>query len=81
MQATEELQNVSPEKLIIEHVYGRIQDLKEEGLTLLLVEQYVSGALELADRAYVLETGRIRREGTGEDLLADPQIQKAYLAI
>jgi branched-chain amino acid transport system ATP-binding protein len=67
--------------LIVEHVYERIQGLKEEGLTLLLVEQYVSGALELADRAYVLETGTIRREGRGKDLLADPQIQKAYLAL
>jgi branched-chain amino acid transport system ATP-binding protein len=67
--------------LIIEHLYERIQDLKGEGLTLLLVEQYISGALELADRAYVLETGTIRKEGLGKDLLTDPQIQKTYLAI
>jgi branched-chain amino acid transport system ATP-binding protein len=67
--------------LIIEHLYERIQDLKKGGLTLLLVEQYVSGALELSDRAYVLETGTIRKEGFGKDLLADPQIQKTYLAI
>jgi branched-chain amino acid transport system ATP-binding protein len=67
--------------LIIEHLYERIQDLKKGGLTLLLVEQYVSGALELSDRAYILETGAIRKEGFGKDLLADPQIQKSYLAI
>jgi branched-chain amino acid transport system ATP-binding protein len=67
--------------LIIEHLYERIQELKDGGLTLLLVEQYISGALELADRAYVLETGTIRKEGFGKDLLADPQIQKTYLAI
>lgn len=67
--------------LIIEHLYERIQDLKSEGLTLLLVEQYISGALELSDRAYVLETGTIRKEGLGKDLLTDPQIQKTYLAI
>ena len=67
--------------LIIEHLYERIQDLKGEGLTLLLVEQYISGALELSDRAYVLETGTIRKEGLGKDLLTDPQIQKTYLAI
>jgi branched-chain amino acid transport system ATP-binding protein len=45
------------------------------------VEQQVYGALELADRAYVLETGRIVREGKRADLLADDYIQKTYLAL
>lgn len=67
--------------VLIEHLYQRIQDLKGEGVTLFIVEQYVSGALELADRAYVLETGAIRREGPGQALLTDPDIQKAYLAL
>jgi len=67
--------------VIIEQLYARIQQLKREGLTILLVEQYVSGALELADRAYVLETGTIRRDGVARDLLEDPEIQRSYLAI
>lgn len=67
--------------VIIEQLYARIQQLKQEGLTILLVEQYVSGALELADRAYVLETGTIKREGVARDLLEDPEIQRSYLAI
>ena len=67
--------------VIIEQLYDCIEQLKQEGLTILLVEQYVSGALELADRAYVLETGTIKREGVARDLLADPEIQRSYLAL
>jgi branched-chain amino acid transport system ATP-binding protein len=67
--------------LVIEQLYDRIQQLKKEGLTILLVEQYVSGALELADRAYVLEAGTVKREGVARDLLADPEIQRSYLAL
>lgn len=67
--------------IVIEHLYERIEELKRGGVTLLIVEQYVSGALELADRACVLESGTIRREGRGQDLLTDPEIQKAYLAL
>jgi branched-chain amino acid transport system ATP-binding protein len=67
--------------VIIEQLYARIQQLKQEGLTILLVEQYVSGALELADRAYVLETGTIKRAGVARDFLEDPEIQRSYLAV
>jgi branched-chain amino acid transport system ATP-binding protein len=47
----------------------------------LLVEQQIYAALELADRAYILETGRIRREGPGRALLADPYIRSTYLGL
>ncbi|MBI2370108.1 MAG: ABC transporter ATP-binding protein [Deltaproteobacteria bacterium] len=67
--------------VVIDHLYDRLGELKGRGLTILLVEQYVAGALELADRAYVLETGRIVREGAGHELLADDYIQKTYLAL
>jgi len=53
--------------LVVDQLYDTIGALKAEGLTILLVEQQVYGALELADRAYVLETGRIVREGNRAD--------------
>jgi branched-chain amino acid transport system ATP-binding protein len=67
--------------LVVDHLYEKIHELKAVGLTILLVEQQVYGALELADRAYVLETGRMVREGRGADLLADDYIQRTYLAL
>ncbi len=67
--------------LVVESLYQTIVRLRQEGLTILLVEQQVFLALELADRAYVLETGRIRHEGTGRDLLHDPHVRSTYLGV
>ncbi len=67
--------------LVVESLYQAVAQLKREGLTILLVEQQVFLALELADRAYVLETGRIHREGTGRDLLRDPHVRSTYLGV
>jgi branched-chain amino acid transport system ATP-binding protein len=65
--------------LVVDHLYATIARLRGEGLTILLVEQQVFLTLELADRAYVLETGRIRQEGEARALLADPHVQATYL--
>jgi branched-chain amino acid transport system ATP-binding protein len=65
--------------LIVKQVFDIIAQLHEEGRTILLVEQMAFQALGIADRAYVLETGSITLEGTGEDLLADPKVKEAYL--
>ena len=54
---------------------------KEEGLTVLLVEQNAFGALSIADRGYVMETGRITMSGPAQDLIADERIREAYLGI
>jgi len=67
--------------IIVDKLYEMIAQLHVHGLTMLLVEQYVYGALDLADRAYVLETGRITREGEGRQLLSDDYVRKTYLAI
>ncbi len=67
--------------VVVERLYETIRELRTQGLTILLVEQYVCGALELADRAYVLETGRITREGAGQELLRDDHIRKTYLVV
>lgn len=55
--------------------------LRSEGLTVLLIEKNVYEALQVADRAYVLQTGRIVLEGTGDDLLSHDGVHKAYLGI
>ncbi len=65
--------------LIIVEIFRSIRALRESGLTILLVEQMARQALAVADRGYVLETGRITAEGTGRELLNDPKVRAAYL--
>ncbi|HDQ73416.1 MAG TPA: ABC transporter ATP-binding protein [Chloroflexi bacterium] len=65
--------------LLVVEIFSIINDINQEGTTLLLVEQNARKALAVADRAYVLETGKIIREGSGMDLLSDPSVQEAYL--
>jgi len=67
-------------KLVTE-VLEVVKRLKEEGNTILLVEQNVGEALELADRGYILQTGRTIQEGTGKDLLETDIVRKAFLGI
>ena len=65
--------------IIVKHIYEIIQKINKEGITILLVEQNVNLALQVADMAYVLETGKVVLQGMGKDLLNDPYIKKAYL--
>jgi branched-chain amino acid transport system ATP-binding protein len=65
--------------LFVEEIFRIIQDLKSEGRTILLVEQNAQAALEVADYAYVLETGRIKLHGPGQVIANDPQVIAAYL--
>jgi len=65
--------------LIIKEIYVVIQQLKQEGKTILLVEQNAKLALKISDRGYVLETGRIVLSGTSKELLRSQDIQRAYL--
>ncbi|RAI45078.1 ABC transporter ATP-binding protein [Rhodoplanes roseus] len=66
---------------IVHEVLRTIRDLNREGLTCVVVEQNVAMSLKLADRAYVLENGRITLTGTGEELLADDRVRQAYLGM
>ena len=65
--------------LLVEQIFDIIRELHAAGTTILLVEQNASMALEVADRAYVLETGRITASGTGRELAESPAIKEAYL--
>ncbi len=65
--------------LFVNVIFDTIKKIKEEGTTVLVVEQNAKKALSIADRAYVLETGSIVAEGKGEELLLDEKIKKAYL--
>jgi len=67
--------------LLVEEIFQVIQKINKEGTTILLVEQNARKALAVADRAYVLEVGKIIKEGKGQDLLEDPKVQEAYLGI
>ncbi|WP_101296801.1 ABC transporter ATP-binding protein [Halegenticoccus soli] len=66
---------------IVEDVVDAITELNEDGTTILLVEQNAEMALELADRAYVLETGRIVHEAPASDLLGDREVMESYLGV
>ena len=65
--------------ILVRTMFDLIGTLHKQDMTILLVEQNIFQALKIADEAYVLKTGRIVMEGTGADLLADPEIQKAYI--
>ena len=67
--------------LLVEQIFSIISGLKARGLTVLLVEQNANAALAIADRGYVIETGRIVMSGAGRDLLNDPRVRSAYLGV
>ncbi len=67
--------------VIVSQVFATIRRLHQEGLTILLVEQNLKKALEVADRGYVVETGRIAMEGAAGQLLDNPDIRSAYLGV
>lgn len=65
--------------LVVKGIFDIIREINREGMTVLLIEQNANMALRAADRAYVLETGKVTMQGTGEELLADESIKAAYL--
>ncbi len=65
--------------LLVKEIFSIIERIHETGMTVLLVEQNAYAALNVADYAYILEVGRIALEGTGKELLANPQVRAAYL--
>ena len=65
--------------LLVQEIFDIIQDIHKEGMTILLVEQNAQMALSVADRAYVLETGRVVMDGTGAELLTNERVRSAYL--
>ena len=65
--------------ILVDHIFDIVKNLHEHGATILLVEQNAQAALSVADRGYVLETGKVVMTGTGKELLASPEIKKAYL--
>jgi len=65
--------------ILVEQIFAIIEDINKQGTTILLVEQNALMALGIANRGYVLQTGRIVRSGEAKALLADPEVQRAYL--
>ncbi len=67
--------------ILVQQIFDVVKSMRELKVTVLLVEQNAFGALSVADRGYVMETGKITMEGPASDLLADPRIREAYLGI
>ena len=67
--------------IIVQQIFDVVKSLKALNVTVLLVEQNAFGALKIADRGYVMETGRVTMQGAAEELIADPRIREAYLGI
>jgi branched-chain amino acid transport system ATP-binding protein len=67
--------------LVVQQMFALIQTLHGQGVTILLVEQNIHQALKVADYAFVLKTGALAMQGTGAKLIADPEIQKAYMGV
>lgn len=65
--------------ILVEQIFSIISELRESGVTILLVEQNANKALKITDRVYVLETGKITLSGTGRELLEKEEVKKAYL--
>jgi branched-chain amino acid transport system ATP-binding protein len=66
---------------LVEKVMEAVQDIRRAGVTVLLVEQMVQEALEIADRGYVLQSGQIALSGSASELLANPEVRRAYLGL
>jgi len=65
--------------ILVEQIFEIIREINEQGVSILLVEQNAQMALSIADRGYVLETGRVTLEGSAQELLENPQVIEAYL--
>ena len=66
---------------LVQTVFGALDQIRDEGVTVVLVEQNVQQSLRLADQALVLENGEIKKRGTGAELLEDPAVREAYLSL
>jgi branched-chain amino acid transport system ATP-binding protein len=67
--------------LVVDRIFEVIHDINKKGTTIVLVEQNASVSLAIADRGYVMETGKVLLEGTAADLLSDERVKKAYLGL
>jgi branched-chain amino acid transport system ATP-binding protein len=65
--------------IVVQEIFGVIREINRQGVTVLLVEQNARIALQLANRAYVMEQGRVAGEGTGAALMSDEEVRRAYL--
>ncbi|MDD4189658.1 MAG: ABC transporter ATP-binding protein [Eubacteriales bacterium] len=67
--------------ILVDEVFHKITELRKQGVSILLVEQNLTKALNIADRGYVMETGKIVIVGSGKEILANPKVKQAYLGI
>ena len=65
--------------ILVQQIFETVVEIRKRGVAVLLVEQNAFLALQIADYGYVIETGEIKLEGSGEELMANPQVKEAYL--
>ena len=66
---------------LVDEIFEAVKAVRDSGVTILLVEQRLVESLEIADRAYVLQTGRVTLQGTAKEIADNPEVRKAYLGI
>ena len=67
--------------LVVNSIFSIVKDLRTSGIPILLVEQNVAATLKIADRAYIMETGKIATQGNASELLGDDEVRKRYLGM
>ena len=66
---------------LVDEIFQAVKRIRDTGLTVLIVEQRMAECLEIADRAYILQTGRVLMQGTAGDIKGNPDVRKAYLGL
>jgi branched-chain amino acid transport system ATP-binding protein len=66
---------------LVDEIFAAVRTIRETGVTVLIVEQRLSECLEISDRAYVLQTGRVVMSGSAADVRANPEVRRAYLGM
>jgi branched-chain amino acid transport system ATP-binding protein len=66
---------------LVDEIFQAVKRIRDTGLTVLIVEQRMAECLDIADRAYILQTGRVLMHGTASDIKGNPDVRKAYLGL
>ena len=66
---------------LVDEIFTAVKRIRDTGVTVLIVEQRMAGCLEIADRAYILQTGRVKVEGPAAEIKVNPDVRKAYLGL
>jgi branched-chain amino acid transport system ATP-binding protein len=66
---------------LVDEIFAAVKQIRDAGMTVLIVEQRIAECLDIADRAYILQTGRLQMQGTADEIKRNPDVRKAYLGL